>query len=89
MRDRETGLELNTLRAALEAAHEEAAARIARAGRATVGGVDVTIPGVTVDRGRLHLLTQIRREIEDIFLGMGYEVWDGTRSRPSGRTSTR
>ena len=28
-------------------------------------------------RGRLHLLTQIRREIEDIFLGMGYEVWDG------------
>ncbi|MDX6475798.1 MAG: phenylalanyl-tRNA synthetase alpha chain, partial [Gaiellaceae bacterium] len=24
-----------------------------------------------------HLLTQIRREIEDIFLGLGYEVWDG------------
>jgi phenylalanyl-tRNA synthetase alpha chain len=40
-------------------------------------GVDVTIPGTPVRRGRLHLLTQIRREIEDIFLGMGYEVWDG------------
>src|SRR5581483_2815349 len=39
--------------------------------------VDVTIPGSPVRRGRLHLLTQIRREIEDIFLGMGYEVWDG------------
>ena len=39
--------------------------------------VDVTIPGHAVHRGRLHLLTQIRREIEDIFLGMGYEVWDG------------
>jgi phenylalanyl-tRNA synthetase alpha chain len=37
----------------------------------------VTIPGTPVARGRLHLLTQIRREIEDIFLGMGYEVWDG------------
>jgi phenylalanyl-tRNA synthetase alpha chain len=37
----------------------------------------VTIPGHPVHRGRLHLLTQIRREIEDIFLGMGYEVWDG------------
>jgi phenylalanyl-tRNA synthetase alpha chain len=37
----------------------------------------VTIPGTAVTRGRLHLLTQIRREIEDIFLGMGYEVWDG------------
>jgi phenylalanyl-tRNA synthetase alpha chain len=40
-------------------------------------GIDVTIPGQRVRRGRLHLLTQIRREIEDIFLGMGYEVWDG------------
>ena len=28
--------------------------------------------------GRLHLLTQIRREIEDVFLGMGYEVYEGT-----------
>ena len=77
VRDRDTGLTLNSLRAALEAAHEEAAARIARAGLPDASGVDVTIPGVRIDRGRLHLLTQIRREIEDIFLGMGYEVWDG------------
>ena len=28
-------------------------------------------------RGHLHLLTQVRREVEDIFLGMGYEVVDG------------
>ena len=34
-------------------------------------GVDVTIPGTPVHRGRLHLLTQIRREIEDIFIGNG------------------
>ena len=34
-------------------------------------------PGDPVPRGRLHLLTQIRREIEDIFLGMGYEVYEG------------
>jgi phenylalanyl-tRNA synthetase alpha chain len=77
VRDRETGLTLNTLRASLEQAHDEAAARIARAALPDTSGVDVTIPGVRVDRGRLHLLTQIRREIEDIFLGMGYEVWDG------------
>ncbi len=28
-------------------------------------------------RGRLHLITQIRREVEDIFLGLGYRVVDG------------
>ena len=28
-------------------------------------------------RGHLHLITQIRREVEDIFLGLGYQVVDG------------
>ena len=40
--------------------------------------VDVTLPG---DRaamvGRLHLLTATRREIEDVFLGLGYDVAEG------------
>ena len=39
--------------------------------------VDVTLPGVRVPRGRYHLLTQIRREVEDVFLGLGYRVVDG------------
>ena len=51
VRDRETGLTLNTLRAALETAHEEAAARIARAALPDAGGVDVTIPGVRSTAG--------------------------------------
>jgi len=79
VRDRETGMLLNTLRARLE---EAVAARLDALRRdavesAATSGVDVTIPGTPVPRGRLHLLTQIRREIEDIFLGLGYEVWDG------------
>jgi phenylalanyl-tRNA synthetase alpha chain len=28
-------------------------------------------------RGRLHPITQVRREVEDIFVGLGYEVVDG------------
>ena len=28
-------------------------------------------------RGHLHLITQIRREVEDVFLGLGYQVVDG------------
>jgi phenylalanyl-tRNA synthetase alpha chain len=35
------------------------------------------MPGARVRRGHLHLITQIRREFEDIFLGLGYSVVDG------------
>src|SRR5205807_1241351 len=44
--------------------------------------LDVTLPGTPFPRGRLHLLTQVRREIEDIFLGMGYEIWEGDEITP-------
>src|SRR4051794_38752151 len=79
VRDRESGMLLNGIRAKLEeavAGRESELVRLAYE-LAAESGVDVTIPGTPVRRGRLHLLTQIRREIEDIFLGMGYEVWDG------------
>jgi phenylalanyl-tRNA synthetase alpha chain len=40
--------------------------------------VDVTLPGDPVrELGRLHLITQTRREIEDIFLGLGFDVAEG------------
>ena len=40
--------------------------------------LDITLPGTPpVRTGRLHLLTQTRREIEDIFVGLGYRVMDG------------
>lgn len=39
--------------------------------------VDVTLPGDEIPRGHLHLITQIRREVEDVFLGLGYEIFDG------------
>jgi len=79
VRDRESGMRLNALRRTLEEAEHEAAARISRGQMARFASddVDVTIPGERQARGKLHLLTQVRREIEDIFLGLGYEVWDG------------
>jgi phenylalanyl-tRNA synthetase alpha chain len=79
VRDRESGMLLNGIRAKLEEAVAVREAELVRLAyeRAAESGIDVTIPGTPVTRGRLHLLTQIRREIEDIFLGMGYEVWDG------------
>ncbi|HZQ16059.1 MAG TPA: phenylalanine--tRNA ligase subunit alpha [Gaiellaceae bacterium] len=79
VRDRESGMLLNGIRGRLEeaiAARGQELLRLAYR-EAAERGVDVTIPGAPVRRGRLHLLSQIQREIEDIFLGMGYEVWDG------------
>jgi phenylalanyl-tRNA synthetase alpha chain len=40
--------------------------------------VDVTLPGDPPQPvGRLHVLTQTRREIEDVFLGLGFQVLEG------------
>jgi phenylalanyl-tRNA synthetase alpha chain len=40
--------------------------------------VDVTLPGTPPQPvGRLHLLTATMRELEDIFLGLGFTVLDG------------
>jgi phenylalanyl-tRNA synthetase alpha chain len=40
--------------------------------------IDVTLPGdPPAAPGRLHLITQTRREIEDVFLGLGFEVVEG------------
>src|SRR3954464_9399491 len=40
--------------------------------------VDVTLPGTPVSPvGRLHLLTATRREIEDVFVGLGFDVREG------------
>jgi phenylalanyl-tRNA synthetase alpha chain len=80
VRDRESGMTLNALRERLEAAFEERerALRTAELEHVlTEESVDVTLPGEPVPRGNYHLLTQIRREVEDVFLGLGYEVVDG------------
>jgi phenylalanyl-tRNA synthetase alpha chain len=39
--------------------------------------VDVTLPGDPVPVGHQHLITATRRELEDIFVGLGYRVVEG------------
>jgi phenylalanyl-tRNA synthetase alpha chain len=80
VRDRETGIALNALRERVEAAVGSRAAELARAEldrKLREERVDVTLPAGGGTRGHLHLITQIRREVEDIFLGLGYRVVDG------------
>ena len=40
--------------------------------------IDVTLPGAPLPpAGGLHLLTQTRREIEDVFVGLGFSIAEG------------
>lgn len=39
--------------------------------------LDVTVPGTEPKIGHLHLLTKVQRELEDMFIAMGFKVVDG------------
>ena len=39
--------------------------------------LDVTMPGTPVAAGHLHPLTQVQRQLEDIFIGMGFSIEEG------------
>src|SRR5215207_11485489 len=75
------GRAANDARKALEAAIEARHAELASAEletRLAADAVDVTLPGSPVwPVGRLHVITAMRREIEDIFLGLGFRVAEG------------
>jgi len=79
VRDRETGMTLNSLRDRLEAQVEQRRAELERAElnqRLAGDEVDVTWPGEQFPVGHLHPTTQTRRQIEDAFLSLGYEIRD-------------
>jgi len=73
VRDRETGMKLNALRVAVEETLERRERELTAAVVEDTD-FDVTLPGDSPPRGQLHLITQIRRAVEDSFLGLGYEV---------------
>ena len=39
--------------------------------------IDVTLPGKKMSLGNRHLLTQVVEELEDLFIGMGYQIMEG------------
>ena len=78
------GRAANEARRALEAAIEDRRAEL-EAGeleqRLAADVLDVTLPGSPVQPvGRLHVLTATRREIEDVFVGLGFRVVEGPES---------
>jgi phenylalanyl-tRNA synthetase alpha chain len=76
-----TGGAANEARQALEAAIEQKEQELATREleqRLIEDRVDITLPADPLPAiGRLHLMTKTRREIEDIFIGLGFNVEEG------------
>src|SRR6185437_2662528 len=83
---RDTGIKLNAIREAVEravAAKKEQVEAAELEHKLSTERVDVTLPARMLGhieprgRGSLHPSTLVRRDVEDIFLGLGYEIVDG------------
>ncbi len=76
-----TGKAANEARQALESAIDRRYAELAAAelhSQLTEDRKDLTLPGDPAVRlGALHLLTQTWRELEDVFIGLGFNVAEG------------
>ena len=70
---RTVGSRAHSLRAELA---QKLAVKMTELGKGERKNIDYTIPGCRPPRGHLHPLTIVRREIEDLFLGMGFEIVD-------------
>ncbi len=76
----QAGKDLNVARQQIEARlaeREGELERLALEDRLAHDRIDVTLPGRAMPHGGLHVLTQTRREIEQIFLDMGYAIAEG------------
>jgi phenylalanyl-tRNA synthetase alpha chain len=77
----EVGKKANETRQTLEALIESRSRQLEASelgARLEQDRIDVTLPGdPPVPAGHLHLLNTTRREIEDVFVGMGYRVLEG------------
>jgi len=75
------GKRANEVRRELEALIEQRATDLESReldARLATDTVDMTLPGAPPQPvGRLHLITQTRREIEDVFIGLGFNVVEG------------
>jgi phenylalanyl-tRNA synthetase alpha chain len=73
---RALGSQINALKQQIETALDARQAA-AEAAAEPADAVDITLPGRVPRLGRRHPLTQVRERVEDIFLGMGYQIIEG------------
>ena len=73
---REAGRLLNGFKEGVQGLLSAAEARI-QAPKAAAEAVDPTLPGIEIPWGAAHPVRLFQREIEDIFLSMGYSIAEG------------
>ena len=73
---REVGMLANQAREKLQTAFDSHKTELER-NKVVPLDFDYTLPGRTIPRGAVHVLTQVTDEIVRIFYGMGFEVADG------------
>jgi phenylalanyl-tRNA synthetase alpha chain len=74
------GAQVNTLKSTLEAAFELAQVRLEALelnANLKKEAIDLTLPGTSIPSGTLHPLTLVAQSIEDVFIGLGYQVVEG------------
>lgn len=77
---KEAGEALNALKEAAETKIGEAEAgfeRRRRDARLSSERIDISLPGRARARGSKHPLTLVREEVEDVFIGLGFDIFDG------------
>jgi phenylalanyl-tRNA synthetase alpha chain len=71
------GQAVSAYRAAVADLIEDRRAALGDGAGEAVDRLDLTLPGRGLGRGHLHLITQVQQELEEVFLGLGYEVAEG------------
>lgn len=77
---KKAGEAINKAKASLEEAFDARLASLEsgeRAARLQKEKIDITLPGRSIAPGRMHPVTQVMEEIEEIFSGLGFDVAEG------------
>ncbi len=72
---KELGPVFNQVKTTLKEAFQQAQARLVQ--REDDAPIDLTLPGTPRHRGSIHPVSQVAREVEQVFSSMGYAVVDG------------
>jgi phenylalanyl-tRNA synthetase alpha chain len=76
----DVGKNANILKKSIQQALDDRGAELAEvslSAERSGEGFDPTLPAAPLDTGSLHPISQVTRELEDLFLSMGYTILDG------------
>ncbi len=71
------GQKANALKGKIQAEIDDKLRHLAEEGHSESGSQDLTLPGVFWEEGGIHPLSRVIREIEDIFISLGFRAVEG------------